>query len=58
MRMIRRFEFVPGIDGTVMDKCRRELDGAEVTANALAFAIVDVKLENGLLRSDIAVPFV
>ena len=42
--MISGFEFVPGIDGTVVDKCGRELDGAEVTVDALALAIVDVKL--------------
>jgi hypothetical protein len=57
MRVICGFEFVPGVDGMVVDKCGCELDGAEVTINALAFAVVDVELENGLFRSDIAVPF-
>jgi len=57
MRMIRGFELVPGINGMVVDKGGGEFDGTEVTINALAFAVVDVKLENGLLRSDIADPF-
>ena len=56
MRVIGGFEFVPGVDGMVMDKCGSELDSTEVTINALAFAVVDVELENGMLRSDIAVP--
>lgn len=58
MGMVGGFEFVPGIHGTVVDKCGGELDGAEVAVNALALAIVDVQLENGLFRGDITVPFV
>ena len=57
MGVICGFEFVPGVDGMVVDKCRCKFDGAEVTVDAVAFAVVDVELENGLFGSDIAVPF-
>lgn len=48
MGVICGFEFVPSVDGMVVDKCRCELNGAKVTANAVAFAVVDIELENGL----------
>ena len=54
MGMIRGFEFVPSVDGMVVDECGGELDGAEVTIDAVAFAVVNVELENGMFRSDIA----
>lgn len=57
MGVICGFQFVPGVDGMVVDKCRCKFDGAEVTIDAVAFAVVDVELENRMLRSDIAVPF-
>jgi len=57
MCVICGFELVPGVNGVVVDKCGGELDGAEVTIKAVAFAVVYVELENGMLRSDIAVPF-
>jgi hypothetical protein len=48
MGVICGLEFVPGVDGLVVDKCGCKLDGAEVTVNAVAFAIVDIELENRL----------
>ena len=57
MGVIHGYELVPGVDGMVVDKCRCNFDGAEVTVDAVAFAVVDVELENGLFGSDIAVPF-
>ena len=56
MGVICGFELVPGIDGVVVDKCGCKFDGAKVTVNAVAFAIIDVELEDGVFRSDIAVP--
>jgi hypothetical protein len=45
MGVIGRLEFVPGVDGVVMDEYGGELDSAEVTIDTVAFAVVNVELE-------------